>query len=152
MNSWGKFRRLSWRERKLLCQALLLLPLSSLALCRMSLRRWQSILARLAPAGKSSDECHPERLTRQAQSTARMVRAGAAHGIYSANCLSQSLVLWCLLRRQGIKGELKFGARKGAEPFEAHAWVEVASMTLNEACERFAPFESGIVAEGGKQF
>ena len=42
-------------------------------------------------------------------------------------------MLWWLLRRRGIAAELRIGARKEFERFEAHAWVEVDSAVLNDA-------------------
>jgi len=151
--SWGKFQRLSWRERRLLAQALLLLPLCSLALWRSGFRRWQSALARLAPVDKPSSANHDETLLRRAQITARMVRAAAMHGFYHASCLPQSLVLWWLLRRQGIGSYLCIGARKNAARLDAHAWVEFAGVALNDSDDvrqRFTPFEYNIAP--GKKF
>ena len=56
-------------------------------------------------------------------------------------------MLWWLLRRRGIAAELRIGARKEVERFEAHAWVEVDSAVLNDASEEhrhFVPFEGPI--------
>ncbi len=85
----------------------------------------------LAPAKKSSKE-----IAQNARITNVMVQAAARHGVYSATCLPQSLTLWWLLRRQGIKSDLRFGARKEAGLMEAHAWVELSGIPLNETLRR----------------
>jgi hypothetical protein len=56
-------------------------------------------------------------------------------------------VLWWLLRRRGIATELRIGARKEFERFEAHAWVEVDAEVLNDASaehQHFVPFDGPI--------
>ena len=49
-----------------------------------------------------------------------------------SNCLRQSLVLWYLLRRQGLKSELRIGMRRQEGVFQAHAWVEYQGDILND--------------------
>ncbi len=80
-----------------------------------------------------------------------MVQAAARRGAYRATCLPQSLTLWWLLKRQGIEGDLRFGARKEAGRMEAHAWVEINGIPLNETLDvdqRFKPFESAAMHAG----
>jgi transglutaminase superfamily protein len=143
VNSWRKFRRLSGFERQLFIQSLLLLPLSGLALRLISFKRLQSFLTRLAPANQSSNE-----MAQHARITNAVVQAAARHGVYSATCLPQSLTLWWLLKRQGIESDLRFGARKEAGRMEAHAWVELSGIPLNETLDveqRFKPFEHAVI-------
>ena len=143
MNSWRKFWRLSGFERRLFIQSLLLLPLSGLALRLISFKRLQSYLTRLAPAKKNSKV-----MAQNARVTSVMVQAAARHGVYRATCLPQSLTLWWLLSRQGIKSDLRFGARKEAGRIEAHAWVELKGVPLNDTLDvdqRFTPFERAVV-------
>jgi Transglutaminase-like superfamily len=143
VNSWGKFRQLSWLERRLFIQALLLLPLGALALRLVSFKRLQSHLTRLAPVKKFSEE-----MTQSARVTNVLVRAAARHGVYRATCLPQSLTLWWLLRRRGIESDLRFGARKEAGKMEAHAWVELRGIPLNETLDvdrRFRAFERAVM-------
>ena len=66
------------------------------------------------------------------QTTARLVRIAAERAPYRAKCLEQSLVLRWLLLRQGIEARILFGARKEDEQMQAHAWVEVNGVALNE--------------------
>jgi hypothetical protein len=143
-NNWQKFRRLSRPEQRVLLQALLLLPFTALALRWLGFKRWQSVLARLAPLPEMPDEDRAESLVRQARGAARMVRAAAWHGPYPAGCLPQSLTLWWLLRRQGIASDLRIGVRKEAGRLEAHAWVEHRGLVLeenNDVCRRFVAFD-----------
>ena len=56
-------------------------------------------------------------------------------------------MLWWLAARRGIPAELRIGARKQAGRFEAHAWVEMGNVVLNDSGEahlHFAPFDGSI--------
>jgi hypothetical protein len=73
--------------------------------------------------------------------------AAARNLFFNTNCLEQSLVLWSILRREGFAADLKMGARKEAGRFEAHAWVELNGLPLNDDTggERtFVPFDDAI--------
>lgn len=155
MNSWRKFRLLSWWERRLFIQALLLLPLTGLALRIVGFNRWQSVLTRLSRVSKASEEVLSEAQAQKARATTRMVRAAAWHGPYHARCLPQSLTLCWLLRRQGIESDLRFGARKDAGRLEVHAWVELMGLPPNETDSvhhRFVVFDRSIMpVQAGSQ-
>lgn len=146
MTSWRRFWRLSRLERLMLLRAMLLLPMASLALRLAGFRRLQAVLVRLSPvAPKFSREPAAER----AALTARIVGAAARHGLGRPNCLRQSLVLWWLLRRQGISAELRIGVRKTGQVLEAHAWVEHEGAPINEEedlHEYYAPLEGPLAA------
>jgi hypothetical protein len=148
MHRWRKFRRLSWSERALFLQALWLLPLTALAVRCVGFRRCHWVLAGLVPPeethAKMCRNCSP---LPQAKATARMMRAAAQHGLYPANCLEQSLALWWLLGRRGIKSHLRIGVRRAARQLEGHAWVEVAGAALNEPQDSqrpYVPFDRAI--------
>lgn len=145
LSRWQKFLRLPWPAQKLFLQALGLLPLISLAIRLFSFRRTQSALQRALPVGKMRGQNSDARLVHQ---SARMVRAAADHGPFRGNCLRQSVVLWWLLRRQGIDSELRIGVRKAGARFEAHAWIEWRGRALNERADvrqHFAAFEAPIL-------
>ena len=79
------------------------------------------------------------------QMTCRMVRAAAHYSPGQATCLEQSLLLWYLLRSEGIPATVKIGVRKQSETFEAHAWVEQDGIALNQLDEQhhhYAAFDS----------
>jgi hypothetical protein len=128
-------------------QALVLLPLTVAALRLMGFRRCQALLARLAP--RRTDQAAT---AYDARGMARIVDVAARHGLVKATCLPRSLVLWWLLRRQSIDSNLRIGVRKEAGRFEAHAWVELHSVVLNDGGdvhERFAAFARALVPAGG---
>jgi len=161
MSSLRKLLALSWEDRWLLVQASLLLPLTAIVVHTIGVGGWQRVLARHTPfkkpsisdsrfataksTGISDDAGEGPSAIQKARVIANTVRVAARHGIYHANCLEQSLVLWLLLARKGIKSELRFGARKESLRLEAHAWVECCGVPINEASdvhEQFRPFEA----------
>ena len=88
-------------------------------------------------------------MSSSANLTVRMVRAAVRTGIGHPTCLDESLALWWLLGRQGIRSELKVGVRKEGEKFEAHAWVECDGMALNEPEARhqhYAAFDAALAS------
>jgi hypothetical protein len=124
-----KFVGLSWQERLLLLHAFVLLPFVALSLHLFGMGRTQHVLERLCPQAISRS---PETLLLlQAKTTARMVAIAAHYSQLWTNCLKRSLVLWYLLRRQGIVSELRIGVQ-GVEKFQAHAWVEYQNIVLND--------------------
>jgi hypothetical protein len=143
-----RWRALTGAERILLVYIVLLLPLVGLGLKLLGYRRVRDTLAWWVPRsavssrgpGPGSDQDVAERLS-------RLVSIAANRGPYRANCLRQSLVLWWLLRRRGISGELRFGVRKEGEGVQAHAWVELDGFPLNDAAgvsAAYAPFASDL--------
>jgi Transglutaminase-like superfamily len=112
-------------------------------------RRWRILLVRLAPPKPAATQpLEPARIE-TAREIARIQQAVSRHLIFHASCLEQSLVLWWLAARRGIAAELRIGARKQAGRFEAHAWVELGSLVLNdsgEAHQHFAPFDRSIIS------
>jgi hypothetical protein len=83
-------------------------------------------------------------VTALAEQTLKMVRSAAANSLFQTTCLQRSMVLLTLLRRQGLRPELRFGARVEAGALAAHAWVEMGSVSLDPSgcgrSEAFAPF------------
>jgi hypothetical protein len=77
----------------------------------------------------------------------RMVGAAERRSPGKFTCLEESLVLWYLLRWQGIAARLRIGVRKISEKFEAHAWVEYNGEALNQPEQlhrHYAAFEQEI--------
>lgn len=149
MSRRHKFLILTWPERVLLFQSLLVLPLTKLGLKVLGFQRWQNALNHI-PHKRSSFSLSPhppvsprELDLQRARQIARLVRAAANHGLYRANCLEQSLVLSWLLKRHGFESKIRFGARKEENRLQAHAWVECLGIALNEDQgleQRYAPF------------
>jgi hypothetical protein len=136
-----KLLQLSKREVWVLARAAVLLPAVRLAL-------HVTTVSRLKDFGSLADD-DPRSPKLPAQATARLVRVAAQRGLYGSKCLDQSLVLRWLLRRQGIDAQIVFGARKEDEQMEAHAWVEVDGISLDEDEDqhrRYSTFE-GLAVE-----
>ncbi len=130
-------------------QALVLLPLTTVALRLLGFRRWHAALARLAPLRSSPAIKLAPSSAQYAQLTTRMVQAASREGLRRANCLEQSIALWWLLRRQGISSELRIGVCKTDDGVAAHAWVELAGAVLNDAQDvhqHYAAFDRAIIA------
>ena len=152
LSSFRKLQRLSAAERWLLAQALVLLPLTLLGVYAVGVKRWQRALDRLFAGIRSTKHSvaigNDEAASERARLIARMVRIAAEYGIFRANCLQQSLVLWWLLRRESVESEIRFGARKEESRVQAHAWVECFGIALSEdgdICRHFLPFEGSAV-------
>ena len=112
--TWNQF---SLAERRLFLQALILLPLVALSLKLWGLKRTYSQLTNFL-----QPKTVPYSLS-QLRTTASLVKIAAQYYAW-ATCLRKSLVLWFLLRRQGIAAELQIGTRFERGEFQAHAWVE----------------------------
>jgi hypothetical protein len=149
---------MSTKERRLLAQAFVLLPLTRGGVCLLGIKRWQRYLAKLSTSHSwreknliragSLDRDHSLNETARAQAIARIVKIATEQEVLRANCLQQTLVLWFLLRRHGIESEISFGTRKQAGQVQAHAWVELFGTPLNEdreVCEYFPQF-AGVEA------
>jgi hypothetical protein len=61
-----------------------------------------------------------------------IVEAAARRRLGNATCLRRSLVLWYLLRKEGIESELRFGVRKVSDEIIGHAWVEIDGSVIND--------------------
>ena len=135
---------LSLEEWWLLLSAMVLLPLVALSLRMRGFKRTQKSMRRFIPEESNITE-PAEAEMKKARVLARMVAVAAGHGAYRANCLKQSLVLWWMLARRGIKSEIVFGLQKDAvEDFNAHAWVECNGVNLSDSDEvqqRFTAFQ-----------
>lgn len=97
------------------------------------MKRCWSILRRLAD--------RPAPYRHSALSRAAVTRAGvrdvtaiAERSPFQSRCLARSLFLAALLRRQGIAGSVCIGVR-GEDGFDAHAWVEIDSVPINDRAD-----------------
>lgn len=145
MNSaWQRFCRLSSLERSMFLCGIILLPATAFALRFTGIHNIETLL-NARPEQNSVQTKTADREWWLAQSGRRMVEAASRYGIVRGNCLSKSIVLWHLLRRQGVEARLHVGARKDGAAFEAHAWVELDGQPINESSDvrkRFGTFES----------
>ena len=147
MQRWHRFRQLSGYERGVVLEAAGGLLATWVGLRLAGFRRWKTVLGWLPPSVDATARQPIASQRDAAELIARMAAAAARNFFFDTNCLEQSLVLWWLLRRRGIAAELRIGARKEFERFEAHAWVEVDSAVLNDANaehQHFVPFDGPI--------
>lgn len=147
MHKWQEFWQLPWTERRLLVQLLFGLPLLTLGLQWMGLKRLQATLLKWFPADQHPPQVSLQNVERQAHRITAIIQLAACSGRYGANCLPRSLMLWTLLRHYGIQSNLRIGVRKVAGQLQAHAWVEYQGMPLNDRAniqQEFAPFNTNI--------
>ena len=152
MNKLRKLQNLSWRERLLLVQAWLLLPVIVLILRWFGLRGCQRVLARFA-GSPTEPEHRPAAQLESCVTAGFLVRVAARYSLLSATCLPQSLTLWWLLQRQGVVADLRIGVRTEAGGLDAHAWVEYQGRPLNDertVADRFHPFVAACDSAGEK--
>ena len=142
MGNWQTFSRLTRREQRLVLEAITGLTATWVGLRLLGFRRWRSLLLWTVPRNTEIPTENDSHST--VAGVLRMKEAAARNLFVTTNCLEQSLVLWWLLRRRGIAADLRIGARKAGQRFEAHAWVEFCGMALNSGGAdhlHFAPFK-----------
>lgn len=130
-------------ERSLLLQACVMLPIVALSVHLAGLRRTQLILTQFTPQISTT----PHLDSYQVKRTAYLVGIAARYSKPWSNCLKRSLVLWYLLRRQGIMSDLRIGVRRDRGEFQAHAWIEYEGMVLNDSpsvYEHYIAFEQSL--------
>jgi hypothetical protein len=152
---WERLRRFSSLDpeaRGSFLRAAALLPVISVSLKIRGFRATQESLLRFLAHPQQIPQGGSARLladVERTRLTARMVNAAVRHTWRTSTCLEKSLALWWLLGRQGIASELRIGARKVQDKFEAHAWVEREGVALNEPDDphrHYAPFDEPLSA------
>jgi hypothetical protein len=137
-----RFVELTAQERWILLKAIVLLSAIAVGRRWLSFKQLRSILGRaksLKPGAMNDDVSSLV----EARRIARMVQIAADHGFFRPSCLERALALWALLQLDGIKSELRIGARKENDRFQAHAWVEFQGTVLDDANDvdrRYAVF------------
>jgi len=119
-----------------------MLPLTILGLRLMGFQRCHRLCRRWAQPGASPSPRDGE--LERVQDTDRLVRWAAGTGPYRNSCLARALIVWSLLRREGIETRLRLGVRKQRERFQAHAWIEYQGQAVNQdrlAQHSYVPFE-----------
>ena len=135
---------LSWSDWCFVGRVVLLLPLIELMLRRRGLKRSYATLSRWG-GEPSQAAIHPDDPAERASHiTALFDLANRRYSFHETTCLPASLLLWWLLRRRGIAADLCIGARTLTGEFEAHAWVELDGIVLNddqEVRQVYPPFD-----------
>ena len=141
VRSWRRrltrFAKLPPFERRLVLRALILHAGVRLKLWRQGLGVGQSVASHLSEQDSAfAGDVDPRRL-------ARLVSNAIREAPLRSNCLSESITVCLLLRQSGHDCTLRIGARRSTAGVEAHAWVEMNGVPLNDRediAERFAPF------------
>jgi Transglutaminase-like superfamily len=133
MQRWRRFRRLSGFERGVVLEAAATLPFAWLAVRLLGFRICKSAFERQRIIAGDSKVPKADALD-IARRIAYLEAVTAANLFFHTSCLERSLALCRMLRRRGMNPGLRIGARKEANRFEAHAWVEL----------------NGIVPDGGE--
>ena len=141
------FWSLKSAEREIAWTAARGLTATWLGLRVFGFRRWKEFVERRAERANGGT-AQPPISAVSVKRILQLEEAAARNLPFKTNCLEQSLVLWPLLRRRGFPAELKFGARKDAGKFEAHAWVELDGEALNNHSGDigFVPFDGAAAA------
>ena len=129
-----RFKALSPEARRIFFRASVLLPAISLSLKIRGFRATQAALQKFSIPFKTENPIVEQPVNMdggRVRMTVRMVNAAARYGLGST-CLEKSLALWSLLSREGTASSVRIGARKAGGKFEAHAWVELDGVALNE--------------------
>jgi hypothetical protein len=123
------------------------LPLTAAAFRALGFRRWLATLQRWSPqlVPNAWDDAQADRVAWLVDVAARFVAS-------RDSCLSRAMILWWLLRRRGLQGQLRIGVRKRNGRLEAHAWVEYRGQILSDRNQEhvaFVPFDRAVVPYEG---
>ena len=141
----NQFRRLPNAEKRILLAAMLVLTSTVIGLRLFGYKRCYTGLYWWARQDQWPRIADDE--LRSIRRTLFLMRLVVRHSLYPGKCLSQSLTLWWLLKRQGIESDLRIGVRNVDGEFQAHAWVEYHEQPVNDADDvqsQFAAFDKAI--------
>ena len=126
--------------------ALFLLPVTAFLVRRFRFKDLLNWMDSKIPQGGGIDQ-QREPAVQQAHRVTRLFLRALYYSPIKGKCLSQSLVLWHLLKRKGIQSELRIGVRKkddrlslATDNFDAHAWVEFQGEVLNDRPDVYENF------------
>ncbi len=128
-----KWRRRSGREKRLLCEAFILLGVARLAVLVLPFRLTALTLGRHMKEHNGLLE--PNNM-QTARMVGRAVRSAARHTPWQSSCLPQALTARWMTRCRHIPGTLYLGVIKEKNPSEtmaAHAWLRCGQAILTGA-------------------
>ncbi len=127
--------RLDWRERRAFLGAWIWLSLAKAGLATVGLARTTRILC--PPAAATA------RGAKDVASEVKWIAIAARYVPGGASCLVRSVALLAVLRRRGLHSQLRIGVGDARPALEAHAWVEVDGVPVNDSDDvtaRYRPF------------
>lgn len=132
MGDLAKLRALTGPERRLLFVCLVATPFVAGGLAIFGFKRSHAFMARRSrPRGAPLPTAQAAEA--RARSAARVVAIAAGRGPVRATCLRRSLLLWWLLKREGIETVVRVGVNRESGTLNAHAWVEYLGRPVNDA-------------------
>lgn len=136
----GRFMMLGGADQRTLLGAVASLPAIWVGLRLMGLPRLHALLQ--LPTKADSRQIPLEDM----QALGALVDIASRHTIGPATCLTRSLLLIWLLRRRGVRSQLRIGVRVEGG-MAAHAWVEFEDVPVNDQADirlQFLPFEERL--------
>jgi hypothetical protein len=144
MGDLGKLRALGAEERRLLALCLVAIPWVVIGLRLFGFRRMRAFLGRKAGANRPARTWTSKTAAARARVVARIAGLAAGRGPVRATCLRRSMLVWWLLRREGIDATVRIGVRRDGAELRAHAWVEHRGTPIDEGDDpriEFTPFD-----------
>jgi hypothetical protein len=138
---FAKLRELPFIEQRSVAAAAVTLSVVWIRLHWLGLAAVQRWVAGFRP--RSTPIPSPENVRR----IASLVGATARHLPFPSTCLTRSIALVLMLKKQGIESQLRIGVRKEGAALAAHAWVEFAGVPVNDTldvAQRFAMFSEPL--------
>lgn len=149
---WARFQRyraLEPQARRLFWSATALLVSIRASLRMRGYGKTQKWLQRRAESHQHVSAREGPASRKYVDLACHMVKSAGYHGEMQASCLEESLALWYLLRVAGLRPKLRIGVRKSEAKFEAHAWIELDGVPLNEpeqSHKHYAAFDAEFPA------
>lgn len=128
MSRYSKLRELNRQEKILLTRFIFWLCWVSFSIRFFGYLRTRRLLSRFISLA-ALHEANKFQFAR-AERAAELIAMAGRHGLITATCLPQSVLLEYWLKRQNLAAEIKIGVRKADDLFDAHAWVELNGLAL----------------------
>lgn len=119
LNKFRQFRAMKKKDRKIFMRIAFIVPCLEIGLRLLGFNRLLHLLHGFTSV-KVFDLSH----TKEVERHRRLVFLFYNNFPFAGRCLARSLTLWFLLKRMGIKTDLRLGMRKEDGDLKAHAWVE----------------------------
>ena len=147
MKKWRQYQGLSGYEQGLFWRSIILLPVLHSSLFFWEYPRLLHFLEKKIRLGKRIGFKKESEIIEKAFQISRIVSIAARYGFFQATCLRRSLLIWCLLRREGIRSTIEFGIKKTNADLQAHAWVQIDGVVISErdgTYQQYQPIGSTI--------
>jgi hypothetical protein len=140
-----QFKSMQGEQKKGFLAAVFMLPCFWIGLRVLGFARMQTLVIK-KPQVRGEGAIDLERAKRLGDA----VNKAARHSLMPVTCLTRSMVLNWLLRRQGTGSELRIGVQLEAGAFAAHAWVECHGTPVNDRvdiAQDYFPFDEKLTPE-----